>query len=289
MHLIDNHKSLNEVIGQCRVENKTIGFVPTLGNLHAGHLSLIDIAKEHCDVVVVSIFINPAQFEANGDFDKYPRTLGADSFALVGREVDYLYVPHQNDIYSEKQALAISITCPGLTNILCGHFRPGHFEGVALIVSKLFNLVRPDVAVFGEKDYQQLLLIKLMTEQLSFPVKIVSGATIRESDGLAMSSRNQYLNEAERIVAPELYRCLQHIKQRIRHGESQFEVIEQQAKREIEESGFETDYISIRNAFNMKAATMQDKEYIVLAAARLGDARLIDNIRFTRQLKKAAQ
>jgi len=282
MHLIDNNKVLNEIIGKCKAENKTIAFVPTLGNLHEGHLSLVKIAKAECDVVLVSIFVNPAQFGEGSDFNQYPRTLGADSFALVGCDVDYLYTPHQDDIYPDNHDLPINISFPGLSNILCGHFRPGHFEGVALIVSKLFNLVQPNVAIFGEKDYQQLLLIKMMTLQLSFPVKIISAETVREEDGLAMSSRNQYLNEAERIVAPEIFRCLQHIKQRIKHGESNFEVIEQQAKRDIEESGFETDYISIRNAYNLKAATMQDKEYVVLLAAKLGGARLIDNIRFVR-------
>ncbi|VAW73312.1 Pantoate--beta-alanine ligase [hydrothermal vent metagenome] len=282
MRLIENKKVLDQIVGECKADNKTIAFVPTLGNLHAGHLSLVEIAKAQCDLVLVSIFVNPTQFEENSDLDHYPRTLGADSFALVGKNVDFLYTPHQEDIYPDNTDLPINISFPGISNILCGHFRPGHFEGVALIVSKLFNLVQPDVAVFGEKDFQQLLLIKMLVRQLSFPVKIISGNTVREADGLAMSSRNQYLNDAERIVAPELYRCLQNIKRRIKHGESQFEIIEQQAKREIEESGFEPEYISIRNAHNLKPASMQDKEFVVLLAANLGDARLIDNIRFVR-------
>lgn len=282
MRLVDNNKLLQEVLQQCKSENQTVGFVPTMGNLHDGHLSLIEVAKKHCDVVVVSIFVNPAQFGENDDFDNYPRTLGADSFALLGCGVDYLYSPRVEELYPETNDLQISISFPGLSNILCGHFRPGHFEGVALIVSKLFNLVQPDVAVFGEKDFQQLLVIKLMTQQLSFPIRIISGETVRESDGLAMSSRNQYLNEAERIVAPELYRSLKHVRQRIKNGESEFEVIEQQTKREIEESGFEIDYISIRNAVNLKPATMQDSNFVVLVAAKLGNARLIDNIIFKR-------
>jgi len=280
MVIIENNQSIVQLAEEHK--NKKIAFVPTMGNLHDGHLALIDVAKKHADVVIVSIFVNPMQFGKNEDFDNYPRTLGTDSFALCNKNVDYLYTPKLHDLFPSKKITGIKVAIPELSSILCGEFRPGHFEGVSTILAKLFNLVKPDIAVFGEKDYQQLMLIKILVRELFIPINIISVPTVREKDRLAMSSRNKYLNAAERIVAPELYRVLVNVREQVNEGQISCQRLEERAMYELSESGFRPDYVSIRNAQTLANPSETDRNLIVLAAAWLGETRLIDNLPITK-------
>ncbi len=279
MIIIDNNSALLQLAEELR--DKKVAFVPTMGNLHAGHLSLVDVAKAHAQVVIVSIFVNPIQFGENEDFDQYPRTLGADSYALCNKNVDYLYTPAQHDLFPSTTD-AVKVSLPGLASILCGEFRPGHFDGVSTILLKLFNLVKPDIVVMGEKDYQQLILVRAMIKELFLPVQLVSAPTVREKDGLAMSSRNRYLNAAERVVAPELYRVLLHVREQVNEGEVSYRRLEERAMYELSESGFRPEYVSLRNSHTLAVADKHEKDLVVLAAAWLGETRLIDNVIFTK-------
>ncbi len=256
---------------------QSVVFVPTMGNLHEGHLALVDLARQHGKTVVVSIFVNPLQFGQNEDFAGYPRTFDADRARLEGL-ADCVFAPEVTEMYPVAQE--IFVEPPPLATELCGAFRPGHFRGVATVVLKLFNLVRPDVAIFGKKDYQQLAVIRAMTAQLNLPLTIVGAETARARDGLALSSRNSYLSAAERTEAPRLYRNLKRLGERLCAGERDFAALENSARADLESHGWRVDYVSLRHASTLRCAAPQDRETVALAAAWLGRTRLIDNLEF---------
>ncbi len=255
-----------------------IGFVPTMGNLHAGHISLVKMARERGDCVVASIFVNPLQFGANEDFANYPRTLREDCDQLSAAGCDLVFTPSDQTLYPQPQE--IFVEPPPIANELCGASRPGHFRGVTTVVLKLFNLVQPQVAIFGSKDFQQLFIIRRMVKQLAIPVEIVAGDTLRESDGLAMSSRNGYLTPEQRMEAPRLYKTLQQVVQAAQKGTPDIATIETQAAQYLTQLGWQVDYISIRSALTLLAPQPGEKQLVALGAAKLGKTRLIDNIEF---------
>jgi pantoate--beta-alanine ligase len=276
MLFIESIIPLREQLASWKRSGQRIALVPTMGNLHAGHLSLVERAKTAADRTIVSIFVNPTQFVAGEDFASYPRTLDQDQARLAGTGTDLLFHPATEEIYSTNAEQQTVVTVPSLDSIFCGKFRPGHFAGVATIVTKLFNIVQPDVAVFGEKDYQQLLVIRQLVRDLCIPVQIIASPTVRESDGLAMSSRNAYLTAAERKTAPVLFQVLSRVNGEIAGGNTAYAEIEQRARDELNRAGFTTEYIAVRNAENLGNAGSGD--LVVLAAVRLGKARLIDNV-----------
>ncbi|HFC6389388.1 TPA: pantoate--beta-alanine ligase [Neisseria lactamica] len=255
----------------------TVAFVPTMGNLHEGHLALVREAKKRADNVVVSIFINRLQFGQGEDFDKYPRTLQQDADKLAAEGIAVVFAPDEKELYPNVEQ-RYNVEPPHLQNELCGKFRPGHFRGVATVVSKLFNIVLPDVACFGKKDYQQLAVIKGLTEDLNFDVEIVPVDTGRAEDGLALSSRNQYLSAAERAEAPRLYRELQAVAESLKQGGLDYAGLEKRAVQSLTEHGWTVDYVEIRHAGTLEVARTGDRRLVVLAAARLGATRLIDNV-----------
>jgi pantoate--beta-alanine ligase len=269
-----------EALRQTLMAKHAIAFVPTMGNLHTGHLHLAELAKQHGQSVVVSIFVNPLQFGANEDLASYPRTLQADCEKLRAAGVDVVFAPAEHEIYPEPQT--ITVNPPPVANELCGTARPGHFAGVATVVLKLFNMVQPQVAVFGKKDFQQLAIIRQLTAQLNLPVEIIAGETMREADGLAMSSRNGYLTAAQRQEAPRLYRTLQLVAEAVTKGGQDFAALEAQTVQYLTQLGWIVDYISIRASRTLAVATAEDRELVVLGAARLGKTRLIDNLEFCR-------
>ena len=260
-----------------RREAGSVAFVPTMGNLHEGHLALVREAAKRADQVVVSIFVNRLQFGQGEDFDRYPRTLEQDAAKLAGEGVAVLFAPSEQELYPNV-AQQYNVEPPNLQNELCGAFRPGHFRGVATVVAKLFNIVEPDYACFGKKDYQQLVILQGMTADLNFRVEIVPVDIGRAADGLALSSRNQYLSEAERKQAPQLYRELQAVARAVENGNRDYAALEQQAAANLKQAGWQVDYVEIRHAGNLQVAHVGDSELVVLAAARLGNTRLIDNV-----------
>jgi len=259
-------------------EGESVAFVPTMGNLHEGHLKLVDVARQHASKVVVSIYVNPTQFGEGEDIDNYPRTLERDSAMLAERGVDLLFAPDAEEMVVNDVEHATRVEIPGLSYLLCGVSRPRHFVGVTSIVAKLFNIVQPDLAVFGEKDFQQLFLIRKMVSDLDFPIKILGVPTVRESDGLAMSSRNGYLDDTQRTQAGHLYQCLQDLASRIDKGERDYPKLEKDAVKCLENNAIVADYVSIRRADDLQPAVPDDVELVILAAVKLGKARLIDNI-----------
>ncbi len=276
MEQVQRINPLREILSQVRKENKKIALVPTMGNLHEGHLSLVKQVQECGDYVVATIFVNPTQFVEGEDFDSYPRTLESDLAKLEHLNVDLVFIPDMNEIYPDGDKVTTEVTVPELYSIYCGEFRPGHFKGVATIVTKLFNIVQPNVAIFGEKDYQQLLVIRNLVENLELPIEIIGSATIREGDGLAMSSRNQYLSDSERKQAPLLYRCLKDIAKAIEKGDKNFEKLEKDAIFLLEQAEFKPEYLSICDAKTLK--TPMNQKLVIIVAAWLGKARLIDNV-----------
>jgi len=262
-------------------ERRRIAFVPTMGNLHAGHLSLFHAGRRQGERFVASIFVNPMQFGPNEDFAHYPRTPREDERMLASAGCDLMFVPDVAEIYPQGFERSIRLEVPQLSTMLEGEFRPGHLPGVATVVAKLFNIVEPDLAVFGEKDYQQLAVIRRMVADLCMPVEIVGAPTVREDDGLAMSSRNQYLTPAERQIAPRIFRELQHACARLVAGQSDFARIEASAIETLRSAGFHPDYFAVR-ARDLGPAPVDARELVVLAAARLGKARLIDNVQVSR-------
>jgi len=269
--------ALRVVMRGYRSNSEITAFVPTLGNLHDGHLSLVKKAKEVADRVVVSIFLNPTQFDKAEDLDAYPRTLENDLALLKKESIDLVFLPQADEMYPEGSAARVEVD--GISEILEGDSRPGHFSGVATIVAKLFNLVQPDISVFGKKDFQQLMLIRRMERDLDFGIEIIAAPTWREESGLAMSSRNNYLTDQERNdIAPGLYVEISNIKKAILDGEKDFIQLQTTAINALSEQGFKPDYIEIRNADNLAIATEDNKELVILASAWLGKARLIDNI-----------
>lgn len=269
---------LRQRIKRWRDIQQRVALVPTMGNLHAGHLALVKRARQLAERVVVSIFVNPLQFGPKEDFGAYPRTPDADRLQLAAGGVDLLFTPEVEEMYPAGVDAVTRVEVPGLTGVLDGALRPGHFTGVATVVTKLFNMVQPDVAIFGEKDYQQLLVIRRMTTDLCLPVEIVGHPTMREPDGLAMSSRNQYLTRAERSQAPLLQRVLRETSLAIKDGKRDFPELQRQATQRLAEGGFRPDYVEIRHADTLDPAAAGDAHLVVLGAAWLGKARLIDNI-----------
>ncbi|MGB1580625.1 MAG: pantoate--beta-alanine ligase [Nevskiales bacterium] len=277
MQIVDNSPALREQIAAWRRAGERIAFVPTMGSLHDGHLALVEHARRVADRVVVSIFVNPTQFGLDEDFERYPRKLDDDIRELGRVTVDLLFTPSIEVMYPLETIHAVDIEVKGITDILCGAFRPGHFNGVATVVTMLFNLVQPDIAVFGEKDYQQLAVIRRMTRALHMPVDIVGSPTVREADGLAMSSRNRYLTAQERKIAPKLYAALQEARDALRAGNTDFEAIADRGMAALQTAGFAPEYFAVHNT-RLEPPKETDGEWVVLAAARLGQARLIDNI-----------
>jgi len=277
MQTVHTVSQVREYVRGWHQKGQSVGFVPTMGNLHDGHISLIKEARARCDVVVVSIFVNPTQFGPNEDFDRYPRTLDADAAALVDAGTDLLFAPSVDEMYPLGQNQTW-VDVDGLGEHLCGASRKGHFRGVTTVVSKLFNIVQPDVAVFGEKDFQQLAILRRMSEELLFPIKIVGASTSRESDGLARSSRNGFLDESERTLAPQLYQALQQLKADIEAGEQDYQGLQSRYRDSLEQAGFQVDYLTVANARSLAPASADDTDLVVAVAAKLGNTRLIDNV-----------
>jgi pantoate--beta-alanine ligase len=253
-----------------------IGFVPTMGNLHEGHLALVSIAKVRARCTVASIFVNRLQFEPGGDFERYPRTLERDCRLLEQAGCDVVFAPDEREMYPEEQQMFV--TPPQAAEPLEGSFRPGHFRGVCTVVTKLFHAVQPDIAVFGKKDYQQLHVIRALVRQLNFPIEIVAGETVREPDGLAMSSRNYYLSADERREAVRLNRALRRVKDAVAGGSRDFASLTREAAQDLEHAGWRVDYIEVRNRGDLAVPRSDDRELVVVAAASLGKTRLIDNL-----------
>lgn len=278
MQIVNTIQELRVLVKEAKQAGKTIGFVPTMGNLHSGHIRLVQTAKSQCDVVVTSIFVNPTQFGANEDFDSYPRTLAADSDLLTAAHCDILFAPSAQEMYANSSSQSTVVTVAGLSEQLCGAHRAGHFAGVATVVSKLFNIVQPDSAFFGEKDFQQLAVIRRFTEELAFPITIVGVPTERAEDGLALSSRNGYLSAEERAQAPAIYQILTQLRQAILNGTREYTMLCEAAVLHLQKMGFDPDYVAIMRSSDLQAATATDQHLVILVAARLGKTRLIDNI-----------
>ncbi|MCW8943276.1 MAG: pantoate--beta-alanine ligase [Sedimenticola sp.] len=281
MITVETVADLRHSVSGWRAEGKRVALVPTMGNLHEGHLDLVRKARSLADRVVVSIFVNPLQFGEGEDFSSYPRTLIDDSDKLSGVGTDLLFTPTVTEMYHRPQAQQTKVEVPGLSSLFCGASRPGHFAGVATVVCKLFNMAQPDIALFGEKDYQQLMVIRQMVQDLSLPIEIQGLPTVREVDGLARSSRNGYLTDAERSIAPALYKQLQRSAQALQKGNYDITALEQQAMIRLESEGFRPDYYAIRKAEDLAKPGPEDRALVILAAAYLGKARLIDNIQIT--------
>ena len=272
---------LRAQLAQARSAGKRIALVATMGNLHEGHLQLIRLAKTLADVVVASIFVNPLQFGLNEDWEQYPRTLERDSAMLSAEGCDLLFCPTETDMYPNGMETQTKVEVPTMTNILCGASRPGHFLGVTTVVAKLLNMVQPDTAIFGIKDYQQLTVIKRMVEDLCIPVQIVAAPIARADDGLALSSRNSYLTAEERPRAVALYQALCHARDTIQAGSSDYAAIEATAQQQLSQAGMRPDYFSIRQAKTLEPASAVDTDLVLLGAVYLGKTRLIDNVTLT--------
>ncbi|HET6806814.1 MAG TPA: pantoate--beta-alanine ligase [Frateuria sp.] len=278
MQTVQDAAGLRAAIRGWRGQGQTVGFVPTMGNLHEGHHSLIKLARARADRVVASVFVNPTQFGPNEDFERYPRTLAQDQAGLAEMDCDLLFAPDVATIYPFGSAQSVRVQVPAVTDTLEGAHRPGHFDGVATVVCKLFNLVQPDVAVFGQKDFQQLKVIERMVRDLALPLKVVAAPTLRAADGLALSSRNQYLSAAERSLAPQIHLTLLKMRELLEKGHAR-KVIEQAAASTLERAGFAPDYAVIRRAEDLAEPADDERQGLVaLIAARLGATRLIDNL-----------
>lgn len=282
MRTIHSLKELRTILRGYRRQGKTIGLVPTMGNLHEGHISLVRKAAEMADVVVTSIFVNPMQFGVGEDLDKYPRTLAEDQDRLAAAGNTLVFAPSVDEVYPEGLARQTQVVVPDVSDGHCGASRPGHFEGVATVVTMLFNMVQPDVAVFGEKDYQQLAVIRKMVRDLRVPVDVVGSPTVREDDGLAKSSRNGFLSAEERKIAPAIFQTLQATARKIADGRTDFQALESEAERQLAATGLRPDYFNIVNSVTLKPATPEDSDITLLVAAFLGTTRLIDNLSLPR-------
>lgn len=278
MRTVHTLKELRTMLRGYRLKGNRIALVPTMGNLHEGHLALVRRASETAEIVVTSIFVNPMQFGATEDLDNYPRTLQEDQEALDNAGSTLVFTPSSSEIYPEGLARQTRVIVPEVSEGHCGASRPGHFEGVATVVTMLFNMVQPDVAVFGEKDFQQLAVIRKLTQDLMMPVEIVGVPTIRETDGLAKSSRNGYLSKPERATAPVIHQTLKDAAEKIRMGRTDFSTIEWEACQALTYAGLRPDYFNIANSLTLKPATEDDTEVTLLVAAFLGTTRLIDNL-----------
>jgi pantoate--beta-alanine ligase len=279
MRVVSSVAPLRARIAAWRNTGERIAFVPTMGNLHQGHLRLVKDAFDRAQRVVVSVFVNPMQFGAGEDFESYPRTPEEDRQWLTQEGVDLLFTPPVEVMYPRGTVQTAQVVVPGVSEGLCGDVRPGHFTGVATVVARLFNLVQPDVAVFGEKDFQQLAVIRRMVDDLCWPIRVAGVATVREADGLALSSRNRYLTADERRRAPLLYRTLCEVAAQVRSGRAPLPELEARALQALQREGFQPDYVAVRDASTLQIPETPETERVVLGAARLGRARLIDNVR----------
>lgn len=278
MDIIRNKLELRDRVLDWRHSGEHVAIVPTMGNLHAGHISLVDIARQHAERVVVTVYVNPTQFGEGEDFDAYPRTIEKDTRRLKQVAADVLFVPDDEAVYPFGVENATKVIVPGLTDHLCGSHRPGHFDGVTTVVARLFALVQPDTAIFGQKDYQQQLVIRRMVDDLNLPITVVTAPTVREDDGLAMSSRNAYLSDSERKIAPRLFEILESTANEIEEGERDYEALERAASDRLRDAAFVPDYVAIRSADDLTMPDSTSRHLVILAAARLGKARLIDNV-----------
>ncbi len=286
MKIADSIDCIQQMVHACKNNHQTIALVPTMGNLHQGHLSLIDEAKKHANQVIVSIFVNPLQFNNHADLASYPRTLEDDLEKLQLKKIDAVFLPHNKMIYPEGMENHTTIEVPVFSDILCGQNRPGHFRGVATIVNKLFNLIQPDAAVFGQKDFQQLAIIKKMVADLALNVTIIDVPTVREPDGLAMSSRNTRLTDEERSTAACMYKIMLKTSNKIIAGERDFKLLERNAIDQLKALNFKPEYFEIRERERLKKARAEDRKLIIFCASYLGKPRLIDNICFDIEYKK---
>ena len=280
MNTVKTVLELRAAVARARGEGKRIAFVPTMGNLHEGHVALVEKAGQRADFVVASIFVNPLQFGPNEDLAKYPRTLVADQEKLVAAGCQLLFHPDVEEMYPHGQEGQTRVSVPSVSEGLCGGSRPGHFEGVATVVTKLFNMVQPDLAVFGEKDFQQLAVIRTLVRDLNMPVQIIGEPTVRAEDGLALSSRNGYLSAEQRAAAPALYRTLQQLASAIRDGNRDFAQLIEAGQASLVSAGFRPDYLEIREASSLRPAEANDTQLVILGAAFMGTTRLIDNLAF---------
>lgn len=278
MNIVKTVADLRAAVARARGEGKRIGFVPTMGNLHAGHIALIKKAGQRADFVVASVFVNPLQFGPNEDLASYPRTLAADQEKLVNAGCHLLFAPSVEEMYPHGQADQTLVRVPGVSEGLCGASRPGHFDGVSTVVTKLFNMVQPDLAVFGQKDFQQLAVIRTMVRDLNMPVQIISEPIVRADDGLALSSRNGYLTTEERTIAPQLYRTLCELRDAIAGGERDYSALVERGLNRLRQAGLRPDYLELRNAVDLQPADQHSREVAILVAAFLGRTRLLDNI-----------
>jgi len=275
---IQTVEKMRAAVSAWREAGDTIALVPTMGNLHKGHVSLVKLASQYAEHVVVSIFVNPTQFGPGEDFDRYPRTLEVDARKLSRERVEVLFVPTVEAVYPRGIADATVVTVPGLSEDLCGKFRPGHFAGVTSVVSRLFNICVPDVAVFGQKDYQQLVILQRMVEDLHLPVRLIRAPTEREPDGLAMSSRNGFLTTEQRTTATVIFRSLEKLAEALRAGQRDYAALEASAMRDIRAGGLDPEYVAVREAGGLALPGPRPQRLVALAAARLAGVRLIDNV-----------
>lgn len=280
MKIENSIQGVRAALNQARKAGKSIAFVPTMGNLHSGHIALVLNAKRRADFVVSSVFVNPTQFGVNEDFASYPRTLDSDANLLAEAECDILFAPNAEEMYPDGRQQATTVQVAGITEFLCGASRPGHFTGVATVVTKLLNIIQPDMALFGEKDYQQLAVIRRLVTELCIPTNIIAIPTHRADDGLALSSRNGYLSNDEREKAPLIYQTLTQLQSAIVSGQRDYASLAHAASSHLNKCGFKTDYVEIRAA-NLESATESDSDLVILVAAYLGKTRLIDNLAFS--------
>ncbi|MFJ4374153.1 pantoate--beta-alanine ligase [Pseudomonas japonica] len=278
MNTVKTVLEVRAAVARARGEGKRIAFVPTMGNLHSGHAALVTKAAQRADFVVASIFVNPLQFGPSEDLDKYPRTLAADQEKLLEAGCHLLFAPNVEEMYPDGMGVQTQVSVPQLSEGLCGASRPGHFEGVATVVSKLFNMVQPDLAVFGQKDFQQLAVIRAMVRDLNMPIQIIGEPTVRAEDGLALSSRNGYLNAEQRATAPVVYRTLSQLAEAIRQGRRDYPALIAEGQQALVAAGLRPDYLEVRQALNLRSATDADRDLVILVAAYLGNTRLIDNL-----------
>ncbi len=282
MKIINTIADIQSYVATIKATGKRVAFVPTMGNLHTGHLSLVKHAKLRADVVVVSIYVNPLQFGPDEDFDAYPRTMEQDCKQLIAHNVDVVYAAASDEIYPEGSEKHTHVSVDSLDGMHCGSSRPVFFRGIATVVAKLFNIVRPHVAVFGEKDFQQLTIIKKMVRDMYMPVEIIGAPTVREESGLAMSSRNNYLTDNERQrIAPTLYRTLLQARESILEGERDYDAVRVRAFASMSEVGIKPDYFNVSNPLTLQPAEPDEKDLVILAAGYLNKTRLIDNLYFS--------
>lgn len=283
MNTVKTVRELRAVVARARSEGKRIALVPTMGNLHNGHIALVTKAVQRADFVIASIFVNPLQFGPNEDLASYPRTLAADQEQLLQAGCHLLFTPTVDEMYPHGMADQTIVRVPVVSEGLCGGSRPGHFDGVSTVVSKLFNMVQPDIAIFGQKDFQQLAVVNALVRDLNMPIQIIGEPTVRAADGLALSSRNGYLTEAQRAAAPALYRVIKQIGTALHNGEQDHQQLIGEGVKALEAAGFRTDYLEIRNAVSLRPATPDDHDLVVLGAAFMGKTRLIDNLHLVKE------